>query len=373
MFYKGSKKYPTPYVISSSIEGLGGVWNAFTSKDYTGYWIKAASYNASKIVDILSDMLLNPLLLESEITKEKGVIKEEINMYEDTPQRKVSELFDNLIYGGSTLGFDIIGTKKTISGFTRNTFNNYMNKLYYPNNAVLTISGGLSELNGYKKLIGDKFAPWLPGRLSELKAVKEFQQKPNVLIKFKKTEQVHFCFGFRAFSFFDERTPALVVLATLLGGGASSRLFTELRERRGLCYYVSTWIDQYADVGNIITQAGVTKNIDKLKKAIESTLKVHTSIFNEDLKQSDINTAKEIIKGRLLLSLEDTFKQAFYYGRRLLLENKIEDPKEYLNKIDKVSKEEVIFLSKELFRSERLNLALIGPISNQHGEIESLL
>src|SRR3989339_1730671 len=197
MFYKGSKNYPNPEIISQTIEGMGGHWNAFTSKDYTGYYIKAATDHFPEIIDILSDILLNSLFEKSEIEKEKGVIVEEINMYEDTPQRRIGEIFEGLIYPNSPLGFDIAGNKKTVTSFDRNTFLDYMNSLYHPNNAVLVVGGGLDQKSkNYLKIIEDKFGNWKNGQPATFIKIKEEQKSPRVLVHHKKTEQAHFCLGF---------------------------------------------------------------------------------------------------------------------------------------------------------------------------------
>lgn len=359
MAFKGSKKYPNMQIISSTIEGLGGIFNAFTSKDHTGYWIKSTNEHFTTVIDVITDMVKNPLLSEKEIEREKSVITEEINMYEDAPYQKVSDLFENLLYRGSSLGFDVIGTKKTVNSFSRKTFVDYIRQLYFPNNSVLVVAGGLKD--EYLSTIKEKFADWKQSDKTGFEKVSENQTKPQILIKNKKTEQAHFYLGFRAFSFFDKRRYALSVLAAILGGGASSRLFTEVREKLGLCYYISTGRELYHDTGYIYTRAGVANNLDKIKQAIEVTLKEHKKMIKGEIKAEEIKKAKEIIKGRLLLSLEDSFNLAAYYGTDKILENKIETPEEALAKIKKVTVEDLASLASQLFQPEGLNFSLIGP------------
>ncbi len=397
MFFKGSKKYPTPEIVSTTIEGLGGAWNAFTSKNYTGYYIKAATSHFEKMIDILSDILLNPKFEEKEIIKEKGVVTEEINMYEDQPQMKVGELFENLIYKGNSLGMDVIGTKHTVAGYTRNTVVDYMRQLYRPNNAVLIIAGGLeirdsasqflshesltlnlskssqgplgsekiaiasSQLNYYLNIIKEKFNGWERGEFSDFIKVKESQKEPQKLIYNKKTEQAHFCLGFRAFGIKDERKYILSVLSMILGGGASSRLFVEVREKRGLCYYIHTGRELYQDVGYIVTQAGVTKEEGKVKEAVNAVINEYEKIKKGVTKEEMIK-AKEMIKGRMLLSLEDSFNVANYFGMKKLIEDKTETPEELIVKIEKVTSEQVVKLAKELFTKEKMNFSIIGPL-----------
>ncbi|EKE13785.1 MAG: processing protease [uncultured bacterium] len=369
MFYKGSKKYPNPKIISQIIEGMGGHWNAFTSKDYTGYYIKAATDHFPQIIDILSDILLNSLFDNKEIEKEKGVIVEEINMYEDTPQRRIGEIFESLIYKGSPLGFDIAGNKETVTSFDRDTFLNYMNSLYYPNNAVLIVAGGLSGQKNYLDIIKNKFSGWKSGVKSDFIKVKEKQDKPRILVHHKKTEQAHFCLGFPTFGIDDKRRRILSVLITILGGGASSKLFQEVRERKGLCYYISTGAEQYLETGSIVTQAGIAKDVEKVKIAVKATLVEHENMVKGIFSDDDINRAKEMLKGRLLISMEDSFNIAHFFGNKKLLENKMETPEEIIKKIMSVKKEEIISLAKEIFAKDKLNFAIIGPFEQNdfHG------
>ncbi len=365
MAFKGSKKYPSSFVISSTVEGLGGVFNAFTAKDHTGYWIKSTTAHFETVLDVISDMVLNPLLVPDEINREKGVITEEINLYEDTPYRKVGDLFEGLLYDGNPLGFDIAGEKKTVRTFDRKTFTDYIDQLYHPKNAVLVVAGGLSKngksLKDYLEIVEKKFGHWNDGKKANFIRVAENQTEPQIMVKTKKTEQAHFCLGFRAFSFLDPRKNILSVLAAILGGGMSSRLFIEVRERRGLCYYISTGRELYHDVGNIVTQAGVTNDLDKVKEAIETILKEMRKITKGEITEEELKKAKELLKGRLLLSMEDSFNIASFLGTKKILEDKIEKPEEVIAKIDKVTKEEVTALASEIFVPSKLNFTLIGP------------
>ncbi|MCR4276931.1 MAG: insulinase family protein [Candidatus Roizmanbacteria bacterium] len=388
MFYKGSKKYPNPKIISQIIEGMGGHWNAFTSKDYTGYYIKAATDHFPEIIDILSDILLNSLFNKSEIEKEKGVIVEEINMYEDTPQRRIGEIFEGLIYKDSSLGFDIAGSKETVTSFDRKTFLSYMNSLYHPNNAVLVVAGGLSArqpkffdgkqqtaknllsspFNTYLEIIEDKFGNWKSGEKSTFEKINQSQTRPQILVHHKKTEQAHFCLGFPTFGINDKRRRILNVLITILGVGASSKLFQEVREKKGLCYYISTGAEYYFETGSIVTQAGIAKDVEKVKIAVAATLTEHENMVKGNFFEEDIIRAKEMLKGRLLLSMEDSFNIAHFFGNKKLLENKLETPEEIITKIMSVTKSEIVDLAKEIFIPKNLNFALIGPFETKDFE-----
>ncbi len=375
MAFKGSKKYPNSYTISSTIESMGGVFNAFTSKDHTGYWIKATADRFEEVLDVIADMVLEPLLLEEEINREKGVIVEEINMYEDMPARKVSDFYEEILYKGTPLGFDIAGTKKTVNSFTRKTFTDYIDTLYKPNNAVLVVAGGLENItvnkdkkatqidlmSHYLTVMENKFLNWKMGEKKNYQKITDKNVGPQIAVKYKDTEQSHFCFGFRAFSLRDPRRYALSILSALLGGGMSSRLFIEVRERRGLCYYISTGRELYDDVGNIVTQAGVTNDIASVKEAMKVVWAEHQKVAGGYITDEEVQKAKQFMRGRLLLSLEDSFTVASFYGIRQLLEGMSSTPAEVIQKIESVTKEDIVSVAKEVFTLDRLNITLIGP------------
>ncbi len=368
MAFKGSKKYPNTKIISETIEATGGIFNAFTAKDHTGYWIKATSEHFEVMVDVLSDMIINPLLSEEEIDREKGVIVEELNMYEDTPQQKVSDIFETLLYGEHPLGLEIAGKKETVRSFNRKTFVDYMNSLYHPNNAVLVVAGGLNEvkneklkIKNYVSLVEEKFSSWQNGEKADFSQISYQQNQPKIKVYYKKTEQAHFCLGYPTFGFFDKRRYVLSVLATILGGGMSSRLFLEVRERRGLCYYIHTDKQLYHEIGSIFTQAGIVNNLDKIKEAISVILKETEKIKKGEVKEEELKKAKEMVKGRFLLSLEDTFRVAHFFGAKKLLEDELIDEKKVIEAVEKVDLEAVFDLAKEIFQAEKINFALIGP------------
>lgn len=361
MAFKGSKKYKTSFEISSAIEGIGGVFNAFTSKDHTGYWIKATTGHTNTLLDVLSDMILHPLLEADEIEREKGVIVEEINMYEDMPSRKVGDIFEEVMYKGSQLGFDIAGTKKTVTSFDRKTFTDYIDELYHPNNAVVVIAGGLQGKD-YLPEIEKKFGTWKNKKVSAFEKYTGQQKKPILHIHHKKTEQVHVCVGFRTFSFTDERKYALQVLAAVLGGGMSSRLFMEVRERRGLCYYISTGRELYADTGSIVTQAGIRNDKQKIQEAVNVILEEHMKIAKGVVSDEEVEKAKELLKGRYLLSLEDSMNIATMFGSKYILEGEVADTKKVLEKLKKITKKDIITVAKQIFIPSGLTCAIIGPL-----------
>ncbi len=374
--FKGTKNYPTAYDLSATIEGFGGIFNAFTSKDHTAYWIKATSEHFSTMIDVTGDMILSPLLDPVEIEREKGVIVEEINMYEDMPSRRVSEILSQTMYPGHPLGMDILGTKQTVTSFTKKTFTDYMTAHYYPSNAILVVAGGLSQVGQknskdqvggnfekYLETVEKKFGKWKDGKKPIFKEVTDVQKNIRIAVVEKKTEQAHFILGFPSVSFNDKNKYAVLLLSTILGGGSSSRLFIEVRERRGLCYYIGADAEMYADTGEFLIQAGVPNDLEKLKEAISVTLTECRKLREEGLRKGELARAKELIKGRLLISLEDSSKVAQFFGTRSLLQNSIKTPTEVIDGIMKVSEEEIIKEAKNIFQPQKLNFAVIGPFS----------
>ncbi len=367
MVFKGTKKYPDAFTIAATIEGMGGVCNAFTDKDHTGYWIKAPSQHLETMLSILSQMITAPLLPEEEIEREKGVIIEEMNMYEDMPSRKIGDVFEQQMYEGTPLGYDIIGTREMVTSATRQTFADYMNQYYHPSNAVLVLAGslkgsGVASLSDLKKNAEGMFADWPAGKAPKRKLISEPAQKDiHIHAVERKTEQAHFCLGFRTFGYDDPRKVPLHLLTAMLGGGMASRLFTEVRERRGLCYYISTAREVYHETGNIVTQAGVSTNLDKIQEAIDVTIAQHQEMAAGSFSEDELTRAKEMIKGRILLSLEDSHSIATFYGARKLLQNQHKTPEQVLAEIDAVTTEQVTQLATEVFRPERMQVAMIGP------------
>jgi predicted Zn-dependent peptidase len=377
MAFKGSKKYPNALLLSSIIEGLGGIFNAFTTKDHTGYWIKAPLFHFETVVDVLADMIQNPLLFPEEIEREKGVIIEEINMYEDEPQYKVWELFEELLFKNHPLGYPTTGYKETVGKFTRQTFLDYMENLYKPSNVVLVIAGGLSinqkskiknqndtsKLKNFLNIIEKNFSSWKDGQKASFLNFSDNQNSPQILIKTKKTEQAHLVLGYRGLSYTDKKRYVQSVLMTILGGGMSCRLFYQLRERRGLCYYIHSGSEPFSDTGYVYTRAGLTADAKKINEAIKVIIDEHQKIAEGELKDEEVKKAKEMVKGRLILSLEDTHDLASFVGRKLIFEGKIVEPQEIIKKIDAITREEIIDLAKKLFVKEKLNLALLSPIT----------
>lgn len=363
MAFKGTVKRPSALIISSIIEGIGGEFNAFTSKDHTAYYIKSAKKHLPLLFDILSDMLLNSLLDSVEIEREKGVISEEINLYEDTPMRKISTLYEELLYQDHPLGWDIAGKKEVIQKLNRNNFLEYINGLYSPNNVVVAVAGGIGK-NGFVKKLTEKWlGNWKKRPVWQFKKITANSAKQNILVSYKKTEQAHLCLGVPAYQSDHPDQFVLEVLSTILGGGMSSRLFIEVRERRGLAYYVKSETTDYHEVGNFVTQAGV--DLKRIDDAIKVILSEYYRITTERIGKEELNKAKEFLKGRLILEIEDSRNVAAHYGMQELLNKRVYSPKEIIEEIDKVTSWDIIRVAKDIFKKNKLNLAVIGPFKDR--------
>lgn len=365
MAFKGSKKYTSAKILAEMIEGRGGLFNAYTTDDHTGYYVKSPVEEAETVIDVLGDMIQHPLLSDEEIQKEKGVIVQEINMYEDMPQSTVYELFEKMMFEGHPLGYKIIGSKKTVTEATRKTFTDYIDEWYHPANATLVLAGGLSSSKlshaDISKLVHKRFASWKDVETPSVVQYTSQQTGQLLHVEYKKSEQAHFCLGYRTFSFKDDRKYILKVLSAVLGMGMTSRLFLEVREKRGLCYSVHTYTEHYEDTGYMATYAGVEPHAEKIQEALRVVAHEHARLTTELVPADELDRAKELIKGRLILSLEDTYNVASMFGTRMLFQNGEFDMNAYIKKIQAVTPEEVRDLAAEIFRDEARVCALIGP------------
>jgi predicted Zn-dependent peptidase len=364
MAFKGTNKRPSAMDIASLIDGIGGEFNAFTSKEVTGYFVKAAKNHAELCMDVLADMLQNSKLDELEIEKERGVILEEINLYEDTPARKIGDVYESLLYGDTPMGWDIAGRKDVIRKITRADFVDYMGSLYSAKNMVVVVAGGV--IPDQIEAMAKKYFAKMPNfdTVNYIPLV-ENQVKPSLYIKHKETEQVHVALGFRTVPLEHSDRFALSVLGSILGGGMSSRLFSEVREKRGLAYYVRTSSENYQDVGNMVSTAGLDpKRLeDGIKVIVEQYAKF--SEGKAEITKTELAKAKEYIKGHLVLEEEDSRFMAAFYAQNELLEKQMETPEDVIESIMKVKMEEVEEVAKKYFKNETLNLAIIGNFKDE--------
>jgi predicted Zn-dependent peptidase len=309
-------------------------------------------------------MIQNSLLDPGEIEKEKGVIMEEINLYEDTPMRKIGDIYERLLYGDTPLGWDIAGEKDIIRSITREDFMDYLQKYYSPSNMTVVLAGGI-DVKKSEEMVHKYFSNMRPFRTGKFLNIKEDQKKPQMLIKNKKTEQAHLALGFRTVSIDSPEKYPLWVLANILGGGMSSRLFSEVREKRGLAYYVRASSEQYIDAGSLTVSSGVDpKRAHEAVEVIISELK-DLRDGKKPITKDELKKAKENIKGHVVLELEDSRSAAIFYSTQDILEEKILNLDEVLKKIDQVAEAEVMKVAKKYITDKTLNLALIGDFTSK--------
>ncbi|MBX4195728.1 insulinase family protein [Candidatus Parcubacteria bacterium] len=369
MVFKGTKRRPNTLDISREMDELGAEHNAFTANEFTGFWAKGESRHFKKLLDILADMYLNPTLSEEEMEKERGVIIQEILMYEDMPQHKVGRLFLELMYGDAPAGRFITGPAENVKKFTRKDLEDYRAGHYVADNTIVVVAGDIEDSEvktEVMKTLGEierKRKPVKP-------AVKEEQKAPALLVHKKKTDQTHMILGFHAFNALDKRMPALQVLASILGRGMSSRLFHKLRNEMGACYYVSASADDYSDYGYFGIATGVeSQRIEEVTKVI---LAECIKLMREAVPPEELQKAKEYLSGRLYLGLETTDSLAEFYGVQEAIKHMIEKPEEVERDIRAVSAEDVQNVAREIFRAEKLNLAVVGDIEDE-ARLEKLL
>lgn len=362
LYFKGTKKRPSFLSIAEDLDRIGGIYNAFTGEELTGYYAKVAAPHFETALDWVSDIYLNSLLPLKEIEKERGVIIEEINMYLDTPMLYLGELWKTLLYGDQPAGWDVVGTKETMKKISRRQLLSYMQSQYVAANTLVCVSGNLSSsvLNKVKNY----FSSIKTTQSNPKNLVIEKQNKPEVLLFYKKTDQTHLALGVRTFySFFHPQRYAAELLGIILGGMMSSRLFGEIRGKLGLAYYIKASAEADTDTGYLAAFAGIDNS--RIEKAITTILREYKKISKIKVPANELKKAKENLKGKMALALESSDAKAFFYAGQELLENRIFTPQEIFRKVDKVSANDILKVAKDIFREDRLNLALVGPFKDK--------
>lgn len=361
MFFKGTAKRPNALAVSEALDRVGGEYNAFTAKEYTGYYAKVAPEYINTAFDWMADILLNSKFDAGEIEREKGVIIEEINMYLDNPMAQVGNVWEKLLYGDQPAGWETIGTKETVASFSREQIAGYFKKHYQTGSTVICVSGSLPQ--NIEQLIHDYFNELPAGAGGQKASVREEQDRPAVSVFYKETDQIHLCLGARSYGLNSPDRYVLSVLSAILGGMMSSRMFISLREEKGLAYYVRTGAEKYTDSGYLMTQAGVTN--EKIKEAIKAILAEYKKIRDEKIGQDEIKKAKDHLKGTTRLNLETSDQIASWIGVQEILEKQILTPQEVFAKIEAVSGDDLSRVAGDIFCNEKLNLALIGPLKEE--------
>jgi len=364
LFFKGTKERPTPLEVIEPLDKVGGIYNAFTGEDYTGYYTKVAASHLDLALEWVSDIYLNSLFPLNDIERERGVIIEEINMYLDSPMIYVGEVWKDLLYGDQPAGWDVAGNKETIRKISRKQILDYKESQYTASNTIICVAGNFKEKAVIEK-IKKYFSRISESGFKQKEKVLESQRNPKSLLFFKTTDQTHFCLGVRAYNLFHPQKYALELLSVILGGSGmmSNRLFTEVREKRGLAYYVRTDAESDSDVGYLVTRAGVDNS--KIDSAIEIILREYKKISTVKVSEGELEKAKENVKGKLALSLESSDAKANFYAGQEIMEKEILSPDEIFKRIDKVSANDILKVAKDVFQPKNLNLAMIGPFKNK--------
>jgi len=368
LLFKGTQRRKTAKEIAEAIEGVGGVLNGGTDKELSIYWCKVARPHFPLALDVLVDMLRYSRFDPQDIEKERQVIIEEINHILDSPRQRVDMLIDELLWPGQPLGRDIGGSKAIVSILTRQDMLDYLAHQYLPNNAVVSIAGNITHEEALGS-VGEAFSYWQKGKPQPWYSANDEQEKPRLRIEPRDTEQVHLCLALRGLSHTHPDRFILDLLGVILGEGMSSRLFTEIRERRALAYSIHSYIDHYLDTGSFITYAGVApKNLPVAIEAIVEELRR----LKEDVPEGELSKAKEFCKGRLLLRMEDSWNVANWLGGQELLLGKILTVDEVIAIIDSIQPQDLKRVAKGLLLTNGLNLAIVGPVKDE-GYLQELL
>ncbi len=367
MVFKGSRKRKTTKAITEVLDSIGGEFNAATSKDYTLFYVKSSLETFDIATDVLSDMVLTPLLEAKEIEREKGTIVQEIAMYEDSPSRNIHDVFENLIFKGNSLEKDIAGTPDSVKSMKREDFVNYRDEHYHTDKMLVTVAGGIKEKDAVK-LANKYFNKVAKNKIKQNeKPIEDLNLTtgPNFKLKNKKTEQANFILGFTGDGRKYKNRYAQSVLSAILGANMSSRLFTEVRERRGLAYFVRSSVERYQDIGYLGTYAGVDPK--KAEEAIKIILDQCYGLASKKypVGKKEFEKAKGFLKGRFALSLEDAEAVSDFFAEQELFDNERLTPKDVVARLEKVTIDDVYEEANRLFIPSHLNLALIGPYTNE--------
>lgn len=362
MYFKGTKKRPDYLAVAETLDCIGGIYNAFTSEEFTGYYAKVEASHFDLALDWVSDIFLNSVLPEREVIKEKEVIGEEINMRQDHPIEHVQTLWPKLLYGDQPAGRDIAGTKESVNSITRENLVDYLNSQYSASNTIISIAGKIDEKTAVQK-VKKYFSHIKEGNPFPKPKIVEKQEEPAVLLEERQTDQTHICLGGRAFNLFHPQRYAQELLSVILGEMMSSRLFIEVREKLGLAYYIRSNSEANSDTGYFVAQAGLDNS--RVERGISTIIQEYKKISETSISQTELKKAKDNFKGKMALFLEPSDAQASLYAAQELSEKKILTLKEIFARIDKVSSSDILQTAKDIFQPKNLNLVVLGPFSDQ--------
>ncbi len=357
--FKGNKKYPLAIDISKAVDGIGGKQNAFTSKEYTGYYIKVSKQHIQFGLEFLSQLVFYPTFPKKDLEIEKKVVIEEINMYEDDPQSMIYRIFESLIFKNSSLGYQVLGKKENIKKFSREQLIEYHQYLYSPNRVVLSIAGFISPNIDLDALIKKYFLVQLPQTTIKYKLDTVIQKSSRHKFVYKNLQQCHIVIGYRTFGREHKDRYILSLLSAILGGGMSSRLFYQIREQKGLVYYIGAYPQLYSNNGYMAFSFGSSPELTQ--EVIDNIYKILKDLKDNEIENDELSKAKEYLKGNLLLGLEGTSDLANFYAEDILFKNKIRNVDDIIKKINDINTEDIQRLAKKIFINKNLNIAGIGP------------
>lgn len=357
MCFKGTRRRPTSKDISEAIEGVGGVLNAATDRELTTYYCKVPVAHFQVALDVLSDFVREPLFDPEEVEKERLVILEELSMSYDVPSYRADLLIDEVMWPNQPLGRDVGGTRESVSNITRDMLMQYMHRQYTIPNLVVSIAGNISNEEA-AEAVDLHFRDWTNHKPGTWFPVEDDQSAPRMSMERRKTEQAHICIAVKGLSSTDPDRYALDMLNAVLGEGMSSRLFLELREKQSLVYDVHTTTSHLKDCGSFIAYAGVDPK--NARKAVGSILhELH--LIKEGVPKEELHKAREYLKGRLVLRMEDSRSVAAWLGAQELLHDEVQTVEQVLAKVDSVTTEDIQRVATSLLVTEKLSTAIVGP------------
>lgn len=358
MLFKGTPRRPSAKLIAEAIESIGGVSNAYTSQDLTAYYAKVAASQATTAIDVLTDMIRHPLFEADQIEKERQVIGEEINMTYDDPDSWVNILLDDVIWPNHPLGQDVAGSHESLARINQPGLREFYQAAYHPQNLLVAV-GGAFETEQVVRQIAERLGDWPPGSRPTFAAAPPGQIEARWRVEDRPIEQGHLCLALPALSRSHPDRYALSVLNAILGEGMSSRLFLNIREDRGLAYAVESGLNLLHDTGSLVIYAGVDP--DRAPEALEAILTELARLRDEPVPPDELHKAKEFLKGRLVLGLEDSFSQTSWVATQKLLMDRVKLPAEVLQAYEAVTAAEVQAIAQKLIIPTAYNLAAVGP------------
>ena len=361
ILFKGTKHYPSAREVSEAVEGLGGIMNASTDREMTVFWCKVAKPHFHRALSVLTDMMLNPLLDPVELEKEREVILEELRMTNDYPTSRLDLLIDQTLWPEQPMGRDVGGTLESVKGITAEQIQDYMGRQYAPGNAVMAVAGDISDEEVVES-VAEALKDWAPSTPMDWYPVQDGQQSPRARVEQRKTDQAHICIALPGLPLTHPDRFTLGLMNVVLGEGMSSRLFLELRENQGLAYDVHSSLNLFRDCGSLTVYCGVEPR--KSNRAVSGILEQLNGMQCE-IPQSELEKAREMSKGRMLLRMEDSRSVAMWMGAQEALTDRVRTIDEVVDVIDSVTTADIARVAGDLIREDKLNLAVVGPYRSE--------